>query len=524
MRCLFATLALFVAASLTAAPASNILVQYSFDDSLLDTGPDTFAVFQNANGTVRLSGNIRYSGYRSIELRDIPADGDFPELQGYFPVRGEGQLYFHFAMLVTNPDQTLNIALAGPSHFSLTEDGIAFWLKTTDGVLHHVSDSIPKKLFTVRAFSWYIVDVHYDIPAGRYDLRIREEGVSEPVVDLRDQPNSVNAAGSSVDKFSFVGDVHGDRSSVTYYVDDVMIGTDAQILLGPFVAPGRRKLFIDRWHETQKLTRAANGCAAPLSVEDFGLHDADVAELEQSGHVSILGSLINGSSQLLPESLPDRARTILQPVIEWRSACALMNKDANAAATLFASAAIRHPSAPILHIGELQSLVKALRRDDAEARWSALAPVLHNDLRYGMLAAQIGMQRNDWSEAERWLRKPAENQSDVTPAEQKLIAEEYYFVLLWKAEYRRASAFAERTARRVSATADGDPSIWLERTGDALFLAGEPAEAKAFYERALERNPRAWGPNTRLSDVHFRLGNVERERHYRESVYGSLHD
>ena len=141
-----------------------------------------------------------------------------------------------------------------------------------------------------------------------------------------------------------------------------------------------------------------------------------------------------------------------------------------------------------------------------------------------MLAAQIGMQRNDFSEAERWLRRPAEDQSDLTPAEQKLIAEEYYFVLLWKMEYRRASVFAERTARRVGAATDGDPSIWLERTGDALFLAGAPAEAKGFYERALERNPRAWGPNTKLSDVHFRLGNVERERHYRESVYGSLHN
>jgi hypothetical protein len=136
-----------VAAVLLAAATSNVFVQYSFDDSLIETGPDTFAVFQNAKGTVRLSGNVRYSGYRSIELRDAAGDGDFPELQGYFPVRTEGTLYFHFAMLVTNPDQTLNVALAGPSFFSLTENGIAFWLKTTDGVLHHVSDSIPKKLF-----------------------------------------------------------------------------------------------------------------------------------------------------------------------------------------------------------------------------------------------------------------------------------------------------------------------------------------------------------------------------------------
>lgn len=521
MKRLLTALVFAASTALSADPASNVLVQYSFDDSLVDTGPDTFAVFQNAKGTVRLSGGIRYSGYRSIELKDAVGDGDFPELQGYFPERAEGSLFFHFAMLITNPDQTLNVALAGPSHFSLTENGIAFWLKTIDGVLHHVSDSIPKKLFALRAFSWYVVDVRYDISTGTYDLRIREEGASAPVVDLRDQPNAVNAAGSSVDKFSFVGDVHGDRSSVTYYVDDVIIGTDARILLSPFVAPGRRKLFIDRWHETQRLTRATSGCAAPLSLADFGIRDADVAELETLGFFSYVRSLIDRSTRVLPEDAPDRARAILQPVVEWGSACEVMNRDATAAAGLFASAATGNPSAPIFHIGEVQALIKAGRHADAEARWSALEPILKNDLRYGMLAAQIGMQRNDWSEAERWLRQAAE--SEVTPAEQRLIVDEYYFVLLWKLEYRRAFSFAERTAQRIAASG-GDPSIWLERTGDALFLDGAPAQARRFYEQALEKNPRAWGPNTKLSDVHFRLGNLERERHYREKVYGTLSD
>ena len=67
--------------------AQNVLVQYSFDDTLTDTGPDTFAVFQNAKGHVRLVSNIRFSGYRSIELHDVAGDQNFPELQGYFPER-----------------------------------------------------------------------------------------------------------------------------------------------------------------------------------------------------------------------------------------------------------------------------------------------------------------------------------------------------------------------------------------------------------------------------------------------------
>ena len=70
----------------------------------MSLGPDTFAVYQNAKGHVRLSSRMRYSGYRSIELRDEAGDGDFPELQGYFPERSRGELFFHFAMLAPAVD------------------------------------------------------------------------------------------------------------------------------------------------------------------------------------------------------------------------------------------------------------------------------------------------------------------------------------------------------------------------------------------------------------------------------------
>ena len=62
-------------------------MRYSFDDDLLDTGPDTFAVFQFGQGSVTLSTMYRFSGYRSVEIRDVPGDKSFPELQGYFPLR-----------------------------------------------------------------------------------------------------------------------------------------------------------------------------------------------------------------------------------------------------------------------------------------------------------------------------------------------------------------------------------------------------------------------------------------------------
>ena len=421
------------------ANAGTVLVSYSFDDSLNDTGPDTFAVFQNAKGHVRLASSIHYSGYRSIELHDVAGDGDFPELQGYFPERRTGELYFHFALLVANPDQTLNIALAGPAHFTMQKDGIAFWLKTENGILRHVSDSIPKKLFAVEPFTWYLVDARCDVAQGTYDLTIHKEGVQAPVVELKNQPNATATAASAVDKFSFVGSVFEDDSNVTYYVDDVVLSTDEHIALGPFVAPGRRKLFIDRWREAKQMMKTSHGCPPILSLADFGL----------SGK----------------ERLEDQ-----QVYKDWRAACASM--DAN----VFAALAKQYPRAPILSLSELAAL------NDREAflkRWRELEPVLKNDVRFGMIAAQA--QADD------------------------------YDTMLWNGEYAAAARLAEENG-------------WSERAGDALFLSGSPSMARKYYELALEKEPNAYWPTVKLSDVFHLLGDTANEKVYRQKIYGKLEE
>jgi len=371
--------------------AANVLVSYSFDDHLIDTGPDTFAVFQNAKGHVRLDSQIRFSGYRSIELRDVAGDGDFPELQGYFSERKSGKLFFHFSMLVANPDQNLNVALAGSSHFTMSKDGIAFWLKSQDGVLHHVSDSIPKKLFRIEPFVWYSVDLRYDIAGGTYDLTVHREGSVEPIVDLKRQPNATSAPGSAVDKFSFVGSVFEDDSNVTYYVDDVVIGTEETVLQGPFVAPGRRKLFIDRWREAKTMLLRSPQCPPMLSLADFGLSSSDPAARQS-------------------------------PLIEtWRSACAMMERHPEQAVKLFAAERSRHPEAPILAMSELMALFRT-DREQARKRWTELEPLLQNDVRYGMIAAAADPAR---------------------APEERLDPDEQYFLMLWKGEYARAAKFAE---------------------------------------------------------------------------------
>ena len=167
--------ALALIAAVPATPADvprSVLVSYSFDEDVA-TGPDTFAVYRGAKGGVTLSTAFHVSGHRSVELRDVAGDGNFPELQGYFPVRNTGRLFFHFAFLTTDPKEELNIALAGPRFFQIEKDGIGFWLGTRDGILVHTSDSIPKKLFAPDAFVWYTVDVAYDVEAGTYALTIR---------------------------------------------------------------------------------------------------------------------------------------------------------------------------------------------------------------------------------------------------------------------------------------------------------------------------------------------------------------
>ena len=70
---------------------------------LVGFGPDTFAVFRAAHGRVALSSAFRLSGYRSVEISDVAGNGDFSELQGYFPEQRSGRVFAHFALLTARP-------------------------------------------------------------------------------------------------------------------------------------------------------------------------------------------------------------------------------------------------------------------------------------------------------------------------------------------------------------------------------------------------------------------------------------
>src|SRR5919199_901120 len=98
--CLLGSLMCACAFAQSSATPGHVVVSYSFDDENVATGPDTFRVFNFAKGNVSLTTNYCLSGYRSVELHDEAGDKEFPELQGYFPVRRQGVLFAHFALMV----------------------------------------------------------------------------------------------------------------------------------------------------------------------------------------------------------------------------------------------------------------------------------------------------------------------------------------------------------------------------------------------------------------------------------------
>lgn len=546
---------LLVAAAPAQINPSNILVSYSFDDGEVATGPDTFAVFAKSRGTVRLNAANRLSGYRSVEIRDMAGDGDFPELQGYFEPRPKGQLFLHFALMTATPYEELNIALAGPQWFRLRKDGIGFWLKTREGYLCQVSDSMPKKLFLVEPFVWYVVNAAYDIDRGNYDLVIHKEGQKEPVISLARQVNAPNQPGSAVDKFSFIGDTGEDKSNVTYYVDDVIVGIDESIIQLPFVAPGRRKLFIDYWNESQRAQRSQPRPLEAIELSDFGIRQKEIDALRAAGLWELLLRLIAGQPRQpdIPQDASIENSRLLQAVALWGDGTkALKGGKAALALQKFDEAEALVPSGRIYSMNAVLALAALQQWQEMDARLARIYTDWQSDLRFSAVMAMIGLARRQLNEAEQWLRGPAEqvpdelgqdllrrlrsgaiNESLLQDLRRRfpenwddyirdfLVAEQYFLVLLWKNQIADAEQFAQRMADRYQTL--GIPgSRWFERLGDAAFLLGNFAMALERYEKGLKGNEQSAGILVKLSDVYFRLGDLEKERLYREKIYGRM--
>jgi tetratricopeptide (TPR) repeat protein len=495
--------------------AATVLVRYGFDDGSVATGPDTFAVFRAAHGRVGLTSAFRVSGYRAVEISDAAGNGDFSELQGYFPEQRSGHVFAHFALLTARPEEELNVALAGPRRFQLGKDGIAFWLSTREGRFVHMSDSIPKKLAPVRGFVWYTVDVAYDVMRGRYDLTIREEGSPEPLVSLRDQPGASSQTGSAVDVFSFISDPMEDLSEVTYYVDDVVIATSREVTVPPLVAPGRRKLFVDAFAEYRRLQEERPRCLPSTGLDELGLTGAESASQRA---LRLLEDVLTSAGRgdwrgaLADESAPGRAPAA---AAQWRLGCAaLESRQAAAAYEHFEQAALLAPGGRIYGLNAAVALLALGRLREAEGRLEAIAPAWGDDPRHAIVAARLAAARGDTAGAREALRRAAETGDPAAAAA-------YYSALTWDGRWHEARDWAVEQVRLSAKRAE--KAGWLERAGDAAFHLKAVAEAKELYDEAWAAAPGA-SVMLKLSDVAFVLGDLESERRYRETYYGTLEE
>lgn len=284
--------------------APSILASHDFERSA-PSGPDTFRIFEHSTGRVDLSQSFRWSGARSLRVREEPGNGCFSEFLGFFPEQKKGRVFVQFYLLLTEPEEPMNFALAGQRWFlNMEPGGHALWLATRGSSLWHRVAERWKELFVPQPFRWYFIDLVYDVDAGRYDLAVYQEGEQDPLVDLRRQRNTADANHSPIAYYSFIGDLE-DKGKGTFFVDDLLIAVDPKARLAPFVAPGRRSFFVEshgRGHqpltqveredlltEARRLLRVGELGSSPLggdlasrleraADEAFRARDLDLAE------------------------------------------------------------------------------------------------------------------------------------------------------------------------------------------------------------------------------------------------------
>ena len=537
---------------------AGALVSYSFDDDQLDTGPDTFRIFEHSRGRVRLSPEFRYSGYSAVEIRDAAGDGGFPELQGYFPMQASGTLRVHFAFMTPEPQQPFNIALAGPEWFSMRQDGIGFWLKNKNGYFYHVSDSMPKRLVAIQPFTWYVVDLTYRVDAGSYDLVIHEEYAEQPLVDIKDVANTTRSKNSRVYVFSFIGDLP-DEANAVLYVDDITVRSDIISSAPELIAPGRRKLFVDYWRDLQKTARQTPQCVPTTAFSDFGISNDELAQADDAGLLKNLEQLLQAQAGTITPGLIDDlpANLKLRAVAMWRRGCYLLEQhEAEQALDYFRQAEVAVPEGKIYNLSSALAQAALGEFSQVDLRIAAAYGLWYGDERFAAAQAMIGMARDDrWSSEtvlqetisllpthpgagfgmDLWAYSPdSEWMHDLQQhypddwgryLRARLLLEQYYFLLLWRDAYAEAFEFAQRVATQLEQKT-GSAGVWYEFTGNAAFLLGEHEQALDNYELALRANKdfylRVHSVYLKLSDMFFTMGDAENERYYRERVYGSL--
>jgi tetratricopeptide (TPR) repeat protein len=296
------------------------------------------------------------------------------------------------------------------------------------------------------------------------------------------------------------------------------------------------------------------------SIGDVGAGRDDVALMEQDGSIGLLVSALR-SGRSLPraklESLDEPESYLLAALASWQDGCAALGKGrAERALERFDRAIELSPRGTIYRLSRVLALAALGRWRDVDLELSVAYADWQGDVRFALTQGMVGLARPDLDSAASWLEKPAEQAAaelgeDVAedlvrrlwageidrdlavelrrraPAtwealfHKALVAEEYFFVLLWRGDYGAARRYAAEMTRRLEFLA-APRAQWLERAGDAAFLDGDARGAREAYARALDETPDRASALAKLSDAALALGDLEGERVYRERIYGSL--
>jgi tetratricopeptide (TPR) repeat protein len=394
------------------------------------------------------------------------------------------------------------------------------------------------------------LDLDYDISAGRYDLNIENE-FGDRLVNLVQQKNAVNQPSSTVNKFSFIGDL-GDKENASYYVDDVMLSTGAEFNQADFVAPGRRKLFVDSWDDYHQQLYGKIQCIPGVQSIDFGI-DIDVFhELLANKFYDILNQLLEGKGA---EPGSWQSNRYLSAIEWWQQGCSdLQQKNWQQAITSFEKANELVGNARLYTLSLALAYSGAGNYDQSDLLLASMQSDWVNDQRLAVAYAMIGIARKDLYAANQWLAQAAQiaihddglevlkglhcnviNSDMITQLknydpenwprylQQVVITEQYYFSLLWQKNYHDALYYAIDMSFKLDELGLAS-SKWRERAGDAAFYSGAYDQAITYYESAIEVAGSCYCNYLKLSDIYFITGDVQKEREFREKIYGRFEE
>src|SRR5262249_41839710 len=153
--------------------------------------------------------------------------------------------------------------------------------------------------------------------------------------------------------------------------------TDEAVVQLPFIAPGRRKLFIDYWNESQRQVRSRPSPLEVIELSDLGIHPREIQLLRNEGLWDLLLQLIAGNHRPdIPPSASMEARQVLHAVSLWKRGCEAMEQgETRVALASFEEANQLIPSGKIYAIDAVLALAALGEWQEADTRLAQISSI-----------------------------------------------------------------------------------------------------------------------------------------------------